>query len=290
MIWPFASEIYFWLSMTGLSFSVEHRWPICSIFQSEWLVVSQRLQIRTERIHSSLVCRSSWWSECQRVSDSIDRSRSTLFASSRWFHADIFRKEAERLLLNPVNPRGTFLVRKSENAPGPYSLSVRDSDESRGAHVKHYKIRYPDANVGYFIAARRTFATLEDLIDYYTSKRSNLIDGKDSSLLLNREFRWSLLSADNRLSSTEADHIDDLERCLGSVEKFAAIHQEARPRNVRYAFLILSFLLLSCPFRWSVGWQVEQQDRRGDQNDESRHDVHRSVRPRSEHHEKASAR
>jgi hypothetical protein len=36
----------------------------------------------------------------------------------RWFHKNILRKEAERLLLNPINPRGTFLVRNSENAPG----------------------------------------------------------------------------------------------------------------------------------------------------------------------------
>ena len=52
---------------------------------------------------------------------------------------------------------------------GPYSLSVRDIDEQRGAHVKHYKIRYPDPKIGYFIAARRSFKTLEELIDHYTS-------------------------------------------------------------------------------------------------------------------------
>lgn len=105
----------------------------------------------------------------------------------RWFHKNVLRKEAERVLLNPSNPRGTFLVRNSENAPGlfidwssarkaeclsgPYSLSVRDYDDQRGAHVKHYKIRYSDPNIGYYIAARRAFPTLDDLINYYTSKR-----------------------------------------------------------------------------------------------------------------------
>ena len=105
--------------------------------------------------------------------------------SFRWFHKNVLRKEAERLLLIPSNPRGTFLVRNSENAPGksiqsideyrqsahlgPYSLSVRDIDEQRGPHVKHYKIRYPDPKIGYFIAARRAFKTLEELIDHYTS-------------------------------------------------------------------------------------------------------------------------
>ncbi len=53
---------------------------------------------------------------------------------------------------------------------GPYSLSVRDVDEQRGPHVKHYKIRYPDPKIGYFIAARRAFKTLEELIDHYISK------------------------------------------------------------------------------------------------------------------------
>lgn len=38
--------------------------------------------------------------------------------SFRWFHKNVLRKEAERLLLIPSNPRGTFLVRNSENAPG----------------------------------------------------------------------------------------------------------------------------------------------------------------------------
>ncbi len=113
-----------------------------------------------------------------------------IFTFFRWFHKNVLRKEAERLLLIPSNPRGTFLVRNSENAPGefslwikksyffiylllgPYSLSVRDSDEQRGPHVKHYKIRYPDPKIGYYIATRRAFKTLEELIDYYISKMS----------------------------------------------------------------------------------------------------------------------
>ncbi len=110
----------------------------------------------------------------------------------RWFHKNVLRKEAERNLLVPSNPRGTFLVRNSENAPGqfiflliksyllyfllgPYSLSVRDIDEQRGSHVKHYKIRYPDPKIGYFIAARRAFKTLEELIDHYTSKNFSIL-------------------------------------------------------------------------------------------------------------------
>jgi hypothetical protein len=66
---------------------------------------------------------------------------------------------------------------------GPYSLSVRDNDEQRGPHVKHYKIRHPDSNIGYYIAARRAFNTLEELIDYYTSKRKILFLNKKNLYL-----------------------------------------------------------------------------------------------------------
>ncbi|CAF0953628.1 unnamed protein product [Rotaria magnacalcarata] len=93
---------------------------------------------------------------------------------NEWFHKAVLRKEAERLLLNPANPRGTFLVRNSENTPGPYSLSVRDFDEQRGSHVKHYKIRFNDPSIGYYIAARRTFISLEELIDYYIKNADGL--------------------------------------------------------------------------------------------------------------------
>ncbi|UJR16458.1 hypothetical protein I4U23_003360 [Adineta vaga] len=93
---------------------------------------------------------------------------------NEWFHKNVLRKEAERLLLIPSNPRGTFLVRQSENAPGPYSLSVRDVDEQRGPHVKHYKIRYPDPKIGFYIATRRAFKSLEELIDHYTKNSDGL--------------------------------------------------------------------------------------------------------------------
>ena len=134
------------------------------------------------------------WMSTSELSDVARRSKiSVLF---RWFHKNVLRKEAERLLLNASNPRGTFLVRNSENAPGwsveidgggclhfylsgPYSLSVRDFDDQRGVHVKHYKIHYSDPNIGYYIATRRAFPSLDDLINYYTSKRT---DGFSSSI------------------------------------------------------------------------------------------------------------
>ncbi|CAF0811189.1 unnamed protein product [Didymodactylos carnosus] len=83
----------------------------------------------------------------------------------RWFHNHVSRKEAERLLLNPANPRGCFLVRNSETATGPYSLSVIDINKERGVHVKHYNICKSDK--GYFIADKRVFQSVEELIKHY---------------------------------------------------------------------------------------------------------------------------
>ncbi|UJR29956.1 hypothetical protein I4U23_017503 [Adineta vaga] len=94
--------------------------------------------------------------------------------AKEWFYKDIQRKEAERCLLNPNHLPGTFLVRNSEKPPGPYSLSVRDFDEQRRPHVKHYKIRYADQNFGYFITQRRIFPTIEELINHYKKNADGL--------------------------------------------------------------------------------------------------------------------
>lgn len=40
--------------------------------------------------------------------------------SCRWYFGKITRRESERLLLNPENPRGTFLVRESETTKGEW--------------------------------------------------------------------------------------------------------------------------------------------------------------------------
>lgn len=79
------------------------------------------------------------------------------------------RKEAGKLLLVDENPRGTFLVRPSEHNPRGYSLSVKDWEEGRGHHVKHYKIK-PLDNGGFFIATNQTFSSLPALVMAYSSK------------------------------------------------------------------------------------------------------------------------
>lgn len=67
------------------------------------------------------------------------------------------------------NSRGTFLIRDSEHNPNGYSLSVKDWEESRGYHVKHYKIKPLDKG-GFYIATSHTFPTLQSLVTAYSSK------------------------------------------------------------------------------------------------------------------------
>jgi tyrosine-protein kinase Src len=86
-----------------------------------------------------------------------------------WFFMKVSRKEAEKLLLSEENARGTFLVRRSEHNPQGFSLSVKDWEETRGYHIKHYKIK-PMDNGGYYIATNQTFSTLQALVQAYTSE------------------------------------------------------------------------------------------------------------------------
>lgn len=86
-----------------------------------------------------------------------------------WFFENVLRKEADKLLLAEENPRGTFLVRPSEHNPNGFSLSVKDWEDGRGYHVKHYRIK-PLDNGGYYIATNQTFPSLQALVMAYSSE------------------------------------------------------------------------------------------------------------------------
>ncbi|XP_067139502.1 tyrosine-protein kinase Fyn-like [Centruroides vittatus] len=93
--------------------------------------------------------------------------------SEDWFCGRVSRKEAEKMLLLPSNPRGTFLIRNSEQTSGAFSLSVRDWEPQKGDHVKHYKVKALD-NGGFYVTTRKTFATLQELISYYSEAANGL--------------------------------------------------------------------------------------------------------------------
>lgn len=78
-----------------------------------------------------------------------------------WYFGKLRRVDAEKLLLMSLNEHGCFLVRDSESRHNEFSLSVRD-----GSTIKHYRIRQLDSG-GYYIARRRPFSTLQELIDHY---------------------------------------------------------------------------------------------------------------------------
>ncbi|KAL3102973.1 hypothetical protein niasHT_025881 [Heterodera trifolii] len=91
--------------------------------------------------------------------------------SEEWYAGKIQRSMAEKLVLAGKMPRGTFLVRKREG--GEFALTINDSKED-SLEVKHYKIRPLDNGSGFFITARKTFATVRDLIEYYSKESGGL--------------------------------------------------------------------------------------------------------------------
>ncbi|KAG2460882.1 YES kinase, partial [Polypterus senegalus] len=93
--------------------------------------------------------------------------------AEEWYFGKMGRKDAERMLLCQGNPRGTFLIRESETTKGAYSLSIRDWDEAKGEHVKHYKIRKLDSG-GYYITTRSQFETVQQLVEHYTERAAGL--------------------------------------------------------------------------------------------------------------------
>ena len=77
--------------------------------------------------------------------------------------------EAEKLLMNPFNNHGSYLVRDSEVVPGDFSLSIRDMER-----VRHYRIRRQEKDGTFYVTARVTFETIQDLVTYYTSQSDGL--------------------------------------------------------------------------------------------------------------------
>ncbi|KAG9336151.1 hypothetical protein JZ751_002498, partial [Albula glossodonta] len=90
-----------------------------------------------------------------------------------WYFGKLGRKDAERQLLSTGNPRGTFLIRESETTKGAFSLSIRDWDDIKGDHVKHYKIRKLDSG-GYYITTRAQFEMLQQLVQHYSERAAGL--------------------------------------------------------------------------------------------------------------------
>ncbi|KTF76140.1 hypothetical protein cypCar_00031023 [Cyprinus carpio] len=132
-----------------------------------------------EKFHIINNTEGDWWE-----ARSLDTGKSGYIPSNyvapvdsiqaeEWYFGKMGRKDAERQLLAQNNPRGTFLIRESETTKGAYSLSIRDWDDAKGDHVKHYKIRKLD-NGGYYITTRTQFDTVQELVVHYTERAAGL--------------------------------------------------------------------------------------------------------------------
>ncbi|NWX49800.1 SRC kinase, partial [Steatornis caripensis] len=140
---------------TDLSFKKGERLQIVNNTEGDWWLAHSLTTGQTGYIPSNYVA----------PSDSIQ--------AEEWYFGKITRRESERLLLNPENPRGTFLVRESETTKGAYCLSVSDFDNAKGLNVKHYKIRKLDSG-GFYITSRTQFNSLQQLVAYYSKHADGL--------------------------------------------------------------------------------------------------------------------
>ncbi|XP_054994998.1 tyrosine-protein kinase Fgr [Sorex araneus] len=135
--------------------------------------------VKGEKFHILNNIEGDWWEARSLSSGETGFIPSNYVApvdsiqAEEWFFGKISRKDAERQLLSSGNPQGAFLIRESETTKGAYSLSVLDWDETRGEHVKHYKIRKLDVG-GYYITTRVQFDTVQELVQHYMEVNDGL--------------------------------------------------------------------------------------------------------------------
>lgn len=88
-----------------------------------------------------------------------------------WISID--RREADKQLMLSGNPRGTFLIRNSQDNRS-YALSIRDfNNEMREVTIKHYRIRkMEDGRV--YISPRKIFTDLLELVEHYRRSADGL--------------------------------------------------------------------------------------------------------------------
>ncbi|XP_069506725.1 tyrosine-protein phosphatase non-receptor type 6 isoform X2 [Ambystoma mexicanum] len=121
----------------------------------------------------------------------------------RWFHRDITGLDAEALLKSR-GIHGSFLARPSSKTQGDFSLSVRVGDV-----ITHIRIQ----NTGdyYDLYGGEKFATLTELVEFYTKEHGTLQD-KDGTLI---ELKYPVNCSDptserwyhGHLSGTKAEEL-----------------------------------------------------------------------------------
>ncbi|XP_049439580.1 tyrosine-protein phosphatase non-receptor type 6 isoform X1 [Epinephelus fuscoguttatus] len=124
----------------------------------------------------------------------------------RWFHRDITGLQAEDML-KTRGIHGSFLARPSKKNVGDFSLSVRV-----GEMVTHIRIQ----NTGdfYDLYGGEKFATLSELVEYYTAENGILQD-KDGTVI---ELRYPLNCSDPTTERWYHGHLSgpNAEKLLGA--------------------------------------------------------------------------
>lgn len=80
-----------------------------------------------------------------------------------WFFGDITRVEAEEMLMQPFIHCGSFLIRKSGNKSGEYSLYLRNLKR-----VNHFKINRLDES--FYLTPKTTFESIYKLVAHYNER------------------------------------------------------------------------------------------------------------------------
>ncbi|XP_043946506.1 src-like-adapter 2 [Protopterus annectens] len=136
--------------------------------QSETIItIGERLRVLSED--------GGWW-KVVSVSTGKECYIPSNYAAKvyhRWLYEGISREKAEELLLLPCNQGGSFIVRESETQKGTYCLSIRRANNSGWDCIKHYRINRLE-NGWFYISPRLTFASLEDMVDYYSETGEGL--------------------------------------------------------------------------------------------------------------------
>ncbi|XP_044801824.1 tyrosine-protein kinase TXK isoform X1 [Bubalus kerabau] len=121
-----------------------------------------------------------WWKARDRLgneglipSNYVTENKPTNLEIYEWYHRNITRNQAERLL-RQESKEGAFIVRDSRHL-GSYTISVfvRDKRDME-ATIKHYQIKRNDSGQWY-VAERHLFQSIPELIWYHQHNAAGLM-------------------------------------------------------------------------------------------------------------------
>ncbi|XP_006101335.1 tyrosine-protein kinase TXK [Myotis lucifugus] len=117
--------------------------------------------------------RDRWGNEGFIPSNYVAENKLTNLEIYEWYHRNITRNQAERLL-RQESKEGAFIVRDSRHL-GSYTISVFTRDRrSMEPTIKHYQIKKNDSGEWY-VAERHLFQSIPDLIWYHQHNAAGLM-------------------------------------------------------------------------------------------------------------------